>query len=105
MINRSQLALLLLILPLFLFAVNRIYFSRISVWEIPALINGLRAKEFCTCYFIMQKGKDYCLEAVNYGYPMMGYEINEKNRAVRFDFLWNSRLAMNDSERFGCQLK
>ena len=92
--NKSPIVFFIAVTALLFVAINRVYFSHVAIWEIPSLINGVRAKEFCTCYYIMGKGEDYCIEAVNHGYPMMAYEINEKNKAVRFDFLWSSRLAM-----------
>lgn len=88
-----------------IFALNSIYFTRISLWEIPTMLNATRAKEFCSCFFILKKGKDYCLDSVLHGYPMGGFMLDEKNKAVRFDLLWNSRLAIVRQDRYGCQLQ
>lgn len=87
------------------FTINSLFFTKISLWEIPSLLNASRAKEFCSCYFMLKKGKEYCWQRVQHGYPVMGYMIDETNRAVRFDLLWNSRLAMVRDEKFGCELK
>jgi hypothetical protein len=79
-------------------------FSETPMWQIPSLLNASRAKEFCSCHFLLGKGHAYCLKRVNHGYPMLGYEVNEQRRFVRFDFLWNSRTATVVSDRLGCQL-
>lgn len=81
-------------------------FSETAMWEIPSLLNASRAKEFCSCYFLLGKGHDYCLKRVNHGYPMLGYEVSDKQKMVRFDFLWSSRSAIvARPERLGCQLR
>jgi hypothetical protein len=80
-------------------------FSETAMWEIPSLLNASRAKEFCSCYFLLGKGHDYCLKRVKHGYPMLGHEVDEEQKMVRFDFLWNSRSAtVAKNERLGCKL-
>lgn len=84
---------------------NLTTFSETPLWEVPSLLNASRAKEFCSCYFLLQKGHDYCLDRVNNGYPMLGYEVNDQQKLVRFDFLWSSRSAKVESPaRLGCKL-
>lgn len=80
-------------------------FSETPMWEVPSLLNASRAKEFCSCYFLLGKGHDYCLKRVHHGYPMLGYHVDDQLKTVRFDFLWNSRSAtVAKNERLGCKL-
>ena len=94
-----------LVISLSVISIDKLFFTKISMIEVPALLNSMRAKEFCTCYFLLHKGKDYCLQSVKHGYPMFGHMIDDKNKAVRFDLLWASTLAVVDSKKFGCSLK
>lgn len=86
-------------------AVHQIMFSRIHIKEVPTLLSTMRAKEFCSCYFMLGKGKEYCLNSVKKGYPLFTVDINEKRKAVTFKNPVAQASAWVIEDRYGCSLK
>ncbi len=81
-------------------------FSEIPVWKIPKLMSSMRAKEFCTCRFMLLYPTDFCLERVKKGYPLFSYEVDEKNKEVLFsNYFASARAKAHEDARYGCSLK
>lgn len=98
---------LLFIFPLLfigLIAIHQYKFSVIPLWKVPKLLSSMRAKEFCTCYFLIQKGEDYCLESVLKGYPKFKYLMDNTDQTVTFENPFARSRAKVVSKRLGCQL-
>lgn len=76
-----------------------------SINEIPILLNATRAKEFCTCYFLLQKGEKYCLNRVDYGYPNSEYKVDHKHKKVSFSSFGATRTAQVKDFKYGCLLQ
>ena len=68
-------------------AAHQMIFSKTHIKEVPMLMSTMRAKEFCSCYFILHKGKDYCLTAIKKGYPLFDYTIDDEKKIVTFKSL------------------
>jgi hypothetical protein len=87
-----------------LFALGYQYiFSVTPLYEVPKLLSNMRAKEFCSCYFLLKNSKDYCLEKVKKSYPLFGVKINESS--VEFKNPISSSRAYLRSKQLGCTLE
>lgn len=91
---------------LFIFfgAAHQMIFSRIPLKDVPQLLSTMRAKEFCSCYFMLHKGKDYCLDFVKKGYPVFDFSISEEEKMVTFSNPLGSASAKVIEQKFGCTL-
>lgn len=79
-------------------------FSVIPLSKVPKLLSRMRAKEFCTCYFLLGKGEDYCLKSVLKGYPQFGFKLDKNAQIVTFENPIASTSAQVVEKRFGCRL-
>lgn len=86
-------------------AAHQIIFSKTHVKDVPMLMATLRAKEFCSCYFILNKGKEYCIKAVKKGYPLFDYTIDDDKRIVTFKNPIASASAFVTEDKYGCSLR
>jgi hypothetical protein len=81
------------------------FFSETPPWELTRVLTAMRAKEYCTCHFLLKKDHDYCLTKISKGYPFIGeQEISEEKRFVRFAALGYSNTATYVNSRLGCLL-
>ena len=81
-------------------------FSEIPVWKIPKLMSSMRAKDFCTCRFMLSYSTAFCLERVKKGYPLFSYEVDEERKEVRFsNYLADSKAKAHENTRYGCSLR
>jgi hypothetical protein len=85
-------------------AAHQMMFTITPLREVPKLMVTLRAKEFCSCYFVLGKGKDYCLNSVKKGYPLFEYSLNEEEKTIQFNNPISSASAKFISDRLGCQI-
>lgn len=85
-----------------LISVHEYKFSQIPLWEVPKGLSAMRAKEFCTCYFLQKKGEKYCLDFVLKGYPLFEYKLDKKKQRVSFINPMAKSSAGVESNRFGC---
>ena len=46
------------------------------------IISSHHAKELCSCLFVMNRNKTWCLEYISYGPPLHLYSIDESNKKV-----------------------
>ena len=86
-------------------AFHQLKFSRIHISEVPELLTTMRAKEFCSCYFMLGKGKEYCLQFVKKGYPLFNYTINESTKKVTFENPLGKASAAVLEGRYGCSIQ
>lgn len=86
-------------------ASHQIMFSKTHIKEVPMLMATMRAKEFCSCYFILKKGKDYCIESVKKGYPLFDYFIDDKKNIVTFKNPIAEASAFVTEVKYGCSLR
>jgi hypothetical protein len=89
----------------FMGAFHQIKFSRIHIKDVPMLMSSMRAKEFCSCYFILGKDQSYCLDSVKKGYPLFDYQIDDVNQLVTFTNPVASASAGVTNFKYGCELK
>lgn len=102
---KNNISYILLFLFVFLGALHQMIFSRVPLREVPLLMSSMRAKEFCSCYFILSKGKEYCLDSVKKGYPLFQYEIDDINQKVTFSNLFAKSSAQVLEPKYGCNLQ
>ena len=102
---KSNLSYTLIFLIVFIGAVHQIIFSRVPLREVPILMSSMRAKEFCSCYFILNKGKDYCLNSVKKGYPLFEYKVDDKNQRITFTNFFAESSAQVIDKKYGCNLQ
>lgn len=62
----------------------------------------MRAKEFCSCYFLLSNSKPYCLEKVAKGYSLFDYKINKDS--ITFSNPVATSTAFMRSKKLGCTL-
>jgi hypothetical protein len=93
-----------LFLLIFLGAAHQMMFSLTPLKEVPALMSAVRAKEFCSCFFMLEKGREYCLESVKKGYPLFEYEIDEENKSITFRNPIAEGKAIVLNQKYGCKL-
>lgn len=82
-------------------------FSQVSISEIPSFLNSMRAKEFCSCYFLLEKPKNYCLDLIGKGYPISesNIKIDRDSNQVEFTLYGiGLRKAKVISKRLGCRI-
>jgi CubicO group peptidase (beta-lactamase class C family) len=72
-----------------------------SFVNFTTLIARVRAKDFCSCYFVQGQTVDFCKELVLNGYPLIHMKIDESARSVTFGIL-PARSAHYVSQQFGC---
>lgn len=80
-------------------------FSKVAIWEVPKLLSSMRAKEFCSCHFVLGKDWNECLERVKMGYPLFAYEIDPVGKSASFSILFARATAKVKSQRLGCSLQ
>jgi hypothetical protein len=83
---------------------HQVTFSVTPLRELPMLMSTMRAKEFCSCYFMLGKGKQYCLDSVKKGYPLFDFNIQETDKSVVFKNYFASARAKVEDMRYGCIL-
>jgi hypothetical protein len=101
---RSKKILIPFALFIFVGAIHQVVFSVTPLRELPMLMSTMRAKEFCSCYFMLNKGKDYCLNSVKKGYPLFDYAIDEEKKTVIFKNYFATAKAKVEDKRYGCTL-
>jgi len=104
-IFKNKKVILFLSVLIFGGAFHQIKFSRIHIKDVPMLMSSMRAKEFCSCYFILGKDQNYCLESVKKGYPLFDYQIDDANQLVTFTNPVASASAKVTNFKYGCELK
>lgn len=101
---KNKIVLIPLFLLIFLGAAHQMAFPITPLKELPALISAVRAKEFCSCYFMLGKGQSYCLESVKKGYPLFEYIIDEEKKSVVFKNPLAHSEAIVLGQKYGCKL-
>jgi hypothetical protein len=101
--SKAKLFVVLVILGLSIFSTQ--FFSQTPLWEMPNILTAMRAKEYCTCHFLIGKDDQYCRKVISKGYPFIGSEeINTKEKYVRFTMLGYTNMAKLINSRTGCLL-
>lgn len=90
---------------IFLGAFHQVIFSRTSLREVPELMATMRAKEFCSCFYMLKKGEEYCLESVKKGYPLFEYKITKETKSITFKNKFAEATAQVENPLYGCSLK
>ncbi|MDA8793296.1 hypothetical protein N9N67_08620 [Bacteriovoracaceae bacterium] len=82
--------------------IHTYFFSETKFWEIPQLTTNLRAKEFCSCYFVMKRSEEYCLDQVKHFLPHGKHKIYEDQKKVTFKFIKSQTSSSFRNENIGC---
>ncbi len=101
---KIKLILILILLIAVGAGINIKMFGQTSAWKIPKLMTSMRAKEFCSCYFLLGNKKEYCITKVKKGYPLFDFKIDDQDKSVVFSNPIASTKAKVFSPRLGCKL-
>mgnify|MGYP000607372513 CR=1 FL=1 len=102
---KSKLFLIPMFILVCLGATHQIIFSQTPLRQMPELLSTMRAKEFCSCFFMLGKGEKYCLDSVKKGYPIFTYKLDQKNKSVIFENPIASSRAFVQNQKYGCNLE
>lgn len=102
---KNKFFLIALLFLIILGAAHQMIFSKTHIKEVPMLMATMRAKEFCSCYFILGKGKEYCINSIKKGYPLFDYKIDEDKNSVVFKNPIAQATAFVTEPKYGCSLK
>lgn len=94
----------LILLLILLEVYHRRFFSRVHITEVPLILATMRAKEFCSCYFILAHSKEHCLSSVKKDYPIFDFQIDEQIQKVTFKNPVAQASAKFIDDRYGCSL-
>lgn len=100
----KKLLIISFVLLITLISFHEYKFSVIPLSKVPKLLSRMRAKEFCTCYFLLEKGEEYCLKSVLKGYPQFKFLLDKNFRKVTFENPIASTTAQVVEKRYGCRL-
>lgn len=73
-----------------------------SVIYFTKLLASVRAKDFCSCHFVVGQSVAYCKELVRNGFKVVRMSVNEEEKIATFGLLPAERAQMT-SEEFGCE--
>ncbi|MBL7664087.1 MAG: hypothetical protein JNM93_03050 [Bacteriovoracaceae bacterium] len=83
-----------------------ILFSLIALiypsYELFDRISRFYAREFCSCYFVLNRSAKYCENEQASKVPIMTYSIDEEFKMISATFIV-TRTAIHTGGRFGCQ--
>lgn len=80
------------------------YEDRTLLGKILEVAQGLAAKEYCSCVFVMKRDPSACESVMKKGFPIVGLNLDRANRTVTVGW-FNKRTARFTSEAFGCVLE
>lgn len=80
-------------------------FGVVRFLEVPELLVNMRAKEFCSCHFMLKNEEDYCLKTVLKGYPLFSYRLNKDDKSATFSAFVASATAGVKDPKLGCKLQ
>lgn len=95
---------LMAIFILFILGAIFVAFNFRDFHRFPKIISRWYAKEFCSCYFVMERSEDFCRERVRQWIPIQSYSIDQKNKLISATGLWNTAHALYEGDRLGCRL-
>jgi len=84
--------------------INMKMFGQTPVWKVPKLMTSMRAKEFCSCYFLLGNKKEYCINKVKKGYPLFDFKVDDQDKSIVFSNPFASTKSKVFSRRLGCKL-
>jgi CubicO group peptidase (beta-lactamase class C family) len=75
-----------------------------SVIHLTKLIASVRAKDFCSCHFVVGQSVEFCKELVLNGFPLIRMSVDETNKTDSFGIL-PAESAYLASDNFGCSFR
>ncbi|MDF3819484.1 hypothetical protein P3G55_06215 [Leptospira sp. 96542] len=95
----SVLALLFLILLIW------IQWNWKHLSSFPSIISSFYAKEFCSCYFVMELSEEQCHNFARQWVPTSEFQLNKEEKSVTVRGLGRTNTAIYLSETNGCGFK
>lgn len=71
----------------------------------PEIISSFTAKEMCSCLYVMELGKEPCVNYARQYIPIQSYSIDEKAKIVTVRGLFRTNSASYQGRRYGCRLQ
>ncbi len=69
--------------------------------RIPQTVSAFYAKEFCSCYFVLERDEDFCHQEHAASVPQIGFSLDKENQIVSSGLIIKSRAKFTGT-RFGC---
>ena len=70
----------------------------------PGIISAFYAKEFCSCYYVMERSEKSCENYARQFIAVKDLRIDEGNKSISVTGLGQSSEAVYTGKRFGCIL-
>lgn len=69
----------------------------------PKILFALRAKEYCSCFFVENLSDERCRNSVKMGFPILDITVDIDNRTVDAGIIIKRR-AIFVNDKLGCKL-
>ncbi len=85
-----------------------------SIWSVvnwkyiesfPKIISAYYAKEFCSCYYVMEQDIEYCHNYTRQYVPISAFQLKQKEKRVIVSGLGHRTSALFTGSRHGCVLE
>lgn len=71
----------------------------------PEIISAWYAKEFCSCYYVLEKDENFCHNLVRQWVSISDFRLLEKEKRIIVSGLGRTNSAKYISKKFGCRLE
>lgn len=68
----------------------------------PSIISAFYSKEFCSCYFVMERSEEICHNYARQYVPISDFSLDQENRTVTVKGLGRITTVQYQGERTGC---
>jgi hypothetical protein len=79
--------------------------NRIHLNSFPYIISAFYSKEFCSCYFVMNRSEPQCHNFARQWIPVSEFQLDEQNKTVSVKGLGITTKVEFVSKEFGCRFQ
>ncbi|MCB1141301.1 MAG: hypothetical protein H7A24_01070 [Leptospiraceae bacterium] len=79
--------------------------NRNDLISFPEIISSWYAKEYCSCYYVLKRDKDFCHNLVKQWISISEFEINEKEKMISVTGLGRKNSAKFIDPNLGCRFE
>ncbi|WCL49141.1 hypothetical protein [Leptospira sp. GIMC2001] len=84
-------------------------FWSVSNWNnlraFPSIISSFYSKEFCSCYYVVERDEDFCHNYARQWVPISDFKIDEENKRIIVSGLGRTNSAKFTGSKYGCVLE
>jgi len=70
----------------------------------PRIISHWYAKEFCSCFYVMEQPENFCAERTRQWLPIQELKIDAQKKEIWVRGTWTTATARFEGPRYGCRL-